>query len=158
MDQNTQFFLATIVESSDDAIISKTLDGIITSWNKGAEKIFGYTAEEAIGKPISILIPPERYDEEPVILAKIRSGENIEHYETVRVTKDGRLVDISLSISPIRTDKGEIIGASKIARDITDRKRSDFIQARLAAIVESSDDAIISKTLDGIITSWNKGA
>jgi PAS domain S-box-containing protein len=120
-----KYWLAAIIESAQDAIISKTLEGIITSWNQGAERLFGYTAEEIIGKPITILIPPDRMDEEPGILAKIRSGARVEHYETVRVRKDGSLVDISLTISPIRGADGTIIGASKIARDITERRRAE---------------------------------
>jgi PAS domain S-box-containing protein len=115
--------LAAIVESSEDAIVSKDLNGIITSWNQGAERLFGYKAEEVIGKPVALLIPPERQDEEPAILERIRRGERIEHYETVRRRKDGSLLDISLTVSPIRDAKGNIIGASKIARDITQRKR-----------------------------------
>lgn len=115
--------LATIVETSDDAIISKDLNGIITSWNRGAERLFGYTAPEVIGRPVTILIPPERVDEEPDILRRIRRGERIEHYETVRRRKDGTLFDISLSVSPLVDDDGKVVGASKIARDITERKR-----------------------------------
>jgi len=115
--------LAAIVESSDDAIISKDLNGIIASWNHGAERLFGYTAKEAIGRPIGFLIPPERHDEEPAILERIRRGERIEHYETIRQHKDGRLMDISITVSPIRDAQGNISGASKIARDISRRKR-----------------------------------
>jgi PAS domain S-box-containing protein len=114
--------LAAIVESSEDAIISKDLDGIVISWNQAAEQLFGYTAEEMVGKSITILIPPDRLDEEPVILERIRRGERIEHYETVRQRKDGSLLDISLTVSPIRDGLGNIVGASKIARDITRRK------------------------------------
>jgi hypothetical protein len=117
--------LAAIVESSDDAIISKTLDGIITSWNKGAERIFGYTAEEVKGRHISLIIPPDYTDEEPQILEKLERGERIDHYETVRVRKDGQLINISLTSSPIKNAIGQVIGASKIARDITERKRAD---------------------------------
>jgi PAS domain S-box-containing protein len=117
--------LAAIVESSDDAIISKDLSGIIMSWNSGAQRIFGYGAEEVIGKPVTILIPPDRVDEEPDILARIRAGERIEHYETVRRRKDGTLVDISLSVSPVRNAQGVIVGASKIARDVTERKKME---------------------------------
>jgi PAS domain S-box-containing protein len=117
--------LAAIVESSEDAIISKDLNGVITSWNQAAEQLFGYTAEEAIGKPVTFLIPPERHDEEPGILERIRRGERIEHYETIRRHKDGSLLDISLTVSPIRDAKGNIVGASKIARDITRRKRTE---------------------------------
>jgi PAS domain S-box-containing protein len=116
--------IASIVESSDDAIIGKDLNGIISSWNKAAERIFGYEAEEVIGKPVTILIPPDRQHEEPVILARIRRGERVENYESVRQRKDGSLFDISLTISPIKNAEGKIVGASKIARDITERKRS----------------------------------
>ncbi len=117
--------LAAIVESSEDAIVSKTLDGVIRSWNAGAERLFGYTAEEAVGQPITLIIPPERQDEERAILARLCRGERVEHFETVRVSKDGRRLDISLTVSPIRDDAGRIIGASKIARDITERKRAE---------------------------------
>ncbi len=117
--------LASIVEFSDDAIISKDLKGVINSWNAGAQRLFGYTAEEAIGKPITVLIPPERRDEEPGILDRIRRGERIDHYETVRMRKDGSLVDISLTVSPLKNADGKIIGASKIARDISERKREE---------------------------------
>ena len=119
-----QFWLSAIIESADDAIITKTLEGIITSWNKGAQRIFGYTADEVIGKPVTILIPEGHLDEEPTILARLRAGERIEHYETVRVRKDGTEIDISLTVSPIVGPKGEIVGASKIARDITEQKRA----------------------------------
>jgi PAS domain S-box-containing protein len=152
------YWLAAIIESADDAIISKTLDGIITSWNRGAQHIFGYTAEEAIGQPVLMLIPEALRDEEPQILARLRKGERIEHYETVRRRKDGTLVDISLTVSPIRKPDGTIIGASKIARDISERRRSAAQLVQAAAIVENSDDAIISKNLDGVILSWNQGA
>lgn len=114
---------AVLVESSDDAIIGKTLDGNITSWNRGAEHVFGYSRDEVIGKSIAMLIPEDRPDEEPRILAKIRAGESVDHYETVRRRKDGRLIDISVTVSPIRDGEGNIIGASKVARDITERKR-----------------------------------
>ena len=115
--------LAAIVESSHDAIISKNLDGVITSWNRGAEVLFGYTAEEMIGKPVTMLIPADRADEEPSILARLRRGERIAHYETVRQHKDGSLVDVSLTVSPIRDVSGQVVGASKIARNITSRRR-----------------------------------
>jgi PAS domain S-box-containing protein len=117
--------LAAIVESSDDAIVSKDLDGIITSWNRGAEWLFGYAGHEVVGKSVIILIPEDRQDEEPEILARIRRGERIEHYETVRKRKDGSLVDVWLSVSPIVDSAGKIVGASKIARDITDRRRAE---------------------------------
>jgi PAS domain S-box-containing protein len=116
---------ASIVESSNDAIITMNLDGIISSWNKSAERLFGYTAEEVFGKHITIYIPSERHDEEPTILARLGCGERIDHYETVRQHKDGSLIDISLTVSPIKNAQGTIIGASKIARDITERRRND---------------------------------
>ena len=150
--------LASVVESSDDAIITKDLDGIITSWNRSASEIFGYTREEAIGQSITMLMPADRIDEEPGILERIRRGEKVDHYETIRRRKDGTLVDISLTVSPLRNSRGEIFGASKIARDISQRKLTHGERARLAAVVESSDDAIITKDLRGNITSWNQGA
>jgi PAS domain S-box-containing protein len=136
------FWLAAIIESANDAIISKTLDGIITSWNNGAQRIFGYTADEVIGKPVTILIPAGHEDEEPAILARLRAGKRIEHYETVRLTKDGRLIDISLTVSPIRAADGEIIGASKVARDITDQRQArhalDEASTRLRLALEAA--------------------
>jgi PAS domain S-box-containing protein len=114
---------AALVECSDDAIIGKTLEGYVTSWNHGAEIVFGYSREEMTGKNISLLIPEDRKNEEPVILEQIRRGESVDHYETVRRRKDGKLIDISVTVSPIRDADGNIIGASKVARDITERKR-----------------------------------
>jgi two-component system sensor histidine kinase VicK len=124
--------LAAIVESSDDAIISKTLEGIITTWNDSAERMFGYKADEIIGKPIQTLIPDDRLDEEVLILKRLREGERVEHFETQRITKDRRIIDLSLTISPVRDTNGKIIGLSKIARDITGKKleehrKNDFI-------------------------------
>jgi PAS domain S-box-containing protein len=127
--------LASIIEFSDDAIASKDLNGIITSWNPGAERLFGYSASEAVGKPMAMLIPPERSSEEPVILARIARGEATDHFETVRIRKDGQAIDVSVSISPIRDSQGRIVGASKIARDITDRKRAEQkVQSQLARL------------------------
>jgi PAS domain S-box-containing protein len=123
--------IAAIVESSEDAVLTKDLNGVITSWNHGAERLFGYTAEETIGKPVTLLIPAERHDEEPTILGRIRRGEPIDHYETVRQRKDGSTVDISLTVSPVRNPEGRIIGASKIARDITERKQAEEHQRLL---------------------------
>lgn len=123
--------LAAIVESSDDAIISKDLNGIVQSWNKGAERIFGYTADEMIGKSITQVIPPDLQDQEPVILGKIISGERIDRFETVRQRKDGSQFHVSLTISPIRDSNGSIVGASKIARDITDLRQSQERQELL---------------------------
>ncbi len=147
-----------IVASSDDAIIGKDLNGNITSWNKSAEKIFGYTREEVIGRSVKMLIPDELHGEEDEIQEKVRNGERIDHYETRRRRKDGRVIDISLTLSPIKNELGQVIGASKVARDISGDLRNSAIQSRLSAIVESSDDAIVSKDLNGIVTSWNKGA
>jgi PAS domain S-box-containing protein len=121
--QEAQALLAAIVESSDDAIISKSLDGIITSWNAGAERLFGYAEHEVVGQPITIIIPPEMRDEEKFILERLRRGERIDHFETVRMAKDGRKLDISLTVSPVRDGVGRIIGASKVARDITAQKQ-----------------------------------
>jgi PAS domain S-box-containing protein len=126
-------WLAAIVESSDDAIISNTLDGIITSWNPAAQRLFGYCPEEVIGRPISILAPPDRENEMPANLQRIRRGEKVDRYETVRRRKDGSLVDISLTVSPIRDEAGRIVGASKIARDITARRRAEERQQLLSA-------------------------
>ena len=156
--EKAQRRLAAIIESSEDAIASKDLNGIITSWNKSAERLFGYKAEEIIGQPVTLIIPPELHGDEPKILGKIRAGERIEHFQTVRVRKDGRLIDVSLTVSPIRDEKGNIVGAAKIVRDVTRQKKLEEAALRLAAIVESSDDAIASKDLNGIITSWNRSA
>ena len=128
-----QYWLAALIESADDAIISKTLDGIITSWNEGARRIFGYEADEVIGKSVTILIPEGHLDEEPAILARLRAGQRIEHYETVRVRKDGQLIDISLTVSPIKGPNGKIVGASKIARDITEQHNARAEAERAAA-------------------------
>ncbi len=152
------YWLAAIIESADDAIIGKTLDGIITSWNRGAERIFGYEAHEMIGQPVTTLIPADHANEEATILQRLRAGERIEHYETVRMRKDRSLVAVSLTVSPIRSHDGAIIGASKIARDITIRKRAEETRRLLSALVESSDDAIISADMEFKIASWNAGA
>lgn len=128
-----QAHLAAIIQSSDDAIVSKDPNGIITSWNPGAERIFGYTADEVVGKSIQIIIPEDRRSEEVEVLAKVSSGEGVDHYETVRRRKDGTLIDISLTVSPIRDSTGKIVGASKVARDITDRKR--FAEAEHAQLI-----------------------
>ena len=158
LDSLTIRHLARVVESSDDAIVSKDLNGVITSWNRSAERMFGYTAEEAIGKSIRMIIPADRQSEEDMVLGCIRSGRSVTHFETLRQRKDGRFIPISLTVSPIFDDGGRVIGASKIARDITDRTQAAAAMRRLAAVVESSDDAIVTKDLDGIITSWNAAA
>jgi PAS domain S-box-containing protein len=128
--------LASIVESSDDAIVSKNLDGIIANWNKGAERIFGYTSEEAIGQPITIVIPADRRSEEREILTRIRRGERIDHFETIRQRKDGGLIVVSLTVSPVKDDDGKIVGAAKIARDITEQKRNQELISTLAREAE----------------------
>ena len=151
-------YLAAIVESSDDGIISKGLDGIIQFCNPAAERLFGYAATELIGQPVRMLLPQDRQREEDEILDRIRRGERVDHFETVRLTKGGDPIDISLTVSPVRDASGVIIGASKIARNISEQKRAAAAQTYLAAIVESSDDAIISKDLDGTIRSSNAAA
>jgi PAS domain S-box-containing protein len=150
--------LAAIIASSDDIIASKTLEGIITSWNKGAERILGYTAEDVIGKHVSMLMPLEAIEDTEKILGRIRRGELVDHYETKRRRKDGTVIDVSLTVSPIKNAEGEIIGASKVGRDVTESRRATELKERLAAIVESSDDIIVSEDLNSIIRSWNKGA
>jgi PAS domain S-box-containing protein len=129
-------YMASIVESSDDAIVSKDLNGRITSWNKGAERIFGYAADEAVGRSITMVIPADRQNEEVDILARLRRGERVDHFETVRRCKDGSLIVVSLTISPVKDEEGEIVGASKIARDITEQKRS---QEQIAALAREAE-------------------
>ena len=150
--------LASIVASADDAIISEDLSGTITSWNRSAGRIFGYTEAEAIGQSIRLITPADLHHEEDEVLRRVRAGDGVEHYETVRLRKDGTGVQISLTVSPIATPDGEVIGASQIARDITERRRLERDACHFAAIVESSDDAIISKDLNGIVVSWNRAA
>ena len=133
----TRAHVASIIESSDDAIISKDLEGIVTSWNAGAEHIFGYSATEMIGRSVTLLIPPENPDEESQCIARIKGGERIEHYETCCVRKDGRRIDVSLTVLPIKDATGNIIGASKIARDITERKRAQALLAGEKSLLES---------------------
>ncbi len=157
-DDITARHLAQVVESSDDAIVSKDLDGTIRSWNRAAERMFGYTADEAVGRSIRMIIPADRQAEEDTVLSRIRAGKAVAHFETIRQRKDGTLIPISLTVSPIRDGAGKVVGASKIARDIGDRKRADVATRRLAAVIESSDDAIITKNLGSIITSWNPAA
>jgi len=158
LDKQEYPFAQSIVDNFDDAIIGKNLDGTIASWNYGAEKIYGYTAEEAIGKPISLLVPEGQTDEIPAILNRIKNGEHVEHYETVRRTKDGRAITVSLTISPVKDEIGKIIGASTIAKDITQRKESQKERSLFAAIIHSSQDAFVGMDLDTRIVSWNPGA
>lgn len=149
----TQRLLAAIVESSDDAVISKDVNGIVTSWNKGAERIFGYSAEEMIGKPIAIIAAPDRLDEMPRILERVMRGERIDHFETVRKAKDGKLVSISLTVSPIHDEEGRVVGASKVARDITEqiRVRTELAEERERLRVT------LSSIGDGVITTDHAG-
>lgn len=150
--------LSAIVDSSDDAIISRNLDGIITSWNAGAERILKYSQEEIIGKSIDMLIPVHLHKEENQFIKNILNGGRVKHFETVRKDKSGNEIPLSLTISPVKDNLGRIIGVSKVARDISEKLKGDEKQAILSAIVESSGDAIISKNLNGIIMSWNQGA
>jgi PAS domain S-box-containing protein len=156
---DAKFFLAAIVESSDDAIVTKNLEGIIQSWNAGAERLFGYTAQEVVGRPVLILIPPEHHDEERYILDRLQRGERIEHFETVRLTKDGRKIEVSLTVSPVRDRFGTIIGASKVARDISERKRAaaEIAAQRewLARTLESIGDAVIATDSQGRVVFLN---
>ncbi len=146
----TARFLASIVESSDDAIVSKSLGGEIQSWNAAAERLFGHTAGEAIGRHISLIIPPERIAEEDHIVASLRAGQRIDHFETERLRSDGERVSVSLTISPIKNDAGEVIGASKIARDITDRRRAEAERQKFVTLIESSTDFIGMCDMNGI--------
>jgi PAS domain S-box-containing protein len=159
--ERDRLFLSSIVSSAEDAIVSKDLNGNVTSWNTGAERLFGYTASEMIGNPISRLVPPEHPNEEPQILERIRRGERIEHYETRRMRKGGETIEVSVTISPVRDRLGRIVGASKIARDVTDQRRwrkAEVAESFLGALVGSAEDAIISKNLEGHVTNWNAAA
>lgn len=154
------YLLACIVDSSDDAIVSKTLDGTITSWNRAAELIYGYAADEIIGRSFSVLIAPDRPDELRQILGRIRAGERVEHFETVRVRKDGRSIAVSLTVSPIQDAQGNILGASSIARDITDRQRADerlkAASEYVRSLLEASLDPLVTISPAGKITDVNE--
>ena len=157
--------LAAIVESSEDAIISADLNGIITSWNPAAERLYGYRASEILGQSNHLIIPAERHPEEKAVRERIVSGQPVEHYESVRLRKDGSRIDVALTVSPLRARDGRVVGISKISRDISERNRNESLKEeslaavrRLAAIVESSDDGIIGMSMDGTITAWNRGA
>src|SRR5512146_1282478 len=150
--------LAAIVESSHDAIISTNLDDAILSWNPTATRLFGYEPDEVMGKSTLILIPAEPRSQHTELLDRIKSGERIEQYEVTRVRKDGERVAVAATVSPIRDHAGQVIGVSYIARSVSDRRHNEEARLRLAAIVESSEDAIISKDLNGIIKTWNAAA
>lgn len=154
-----RFRLAAIVESSTDAVVSKNLDGVITSWNKGAERLFGYTEDEAVGRHITILIPPDLRQQETTILERIRRGERVEHFETIRVRKDGTTVDVSLTISPVTDNKGHVVGASKVARDIRQQKQAEqalrVSEERFRAIVETTSECVMLVAPDGTLLHIN---
>jgi PAS domain S-box-containing protein len=150
--------LAAVVASSDDVIISIDIDGIVQSWNPAAERLFGYSAEVMIGHSIGKVIPADRQSEEDDVLARVRAGEVIDPFETQRLAKHGQRIDVSLTVSPIRDHAGRVIGASAIARDITTQKRDVAAALHLAAIVQSSDDVVVSKDLNGVVQSWNPAA
>ncbi|MFZ0300460.1 MAG: PAS domain S-box protein [Candidatus Sulfotelmatobacter sp.] len=156
--ERTTSLLAAIVDSSDDAIISKKLDGTITSWNQSAEQLFGYKAEEAVGQHITLIVPWERRSEEEDILRRLARGERVDHFETERKRKDGATVDVSLTISPIRDAAGRVIGASKVARDITERKQAERALSEQARLLDLSNDAILVRDAGDHVTYWNKAA
>jgi PAS domain S-box-containing protein len=161
--ERAEAHLAAIVESSEDAIIGKNLEGIITSWNAAAEHIFGYRPEQAVGRSILMLVPKERWEEEPAILAKLVRGERVEHFETVRITKDGHRKHVSLTISPIKDKSGNVIGASKIARDITERKLAEAAMREVEAAARKQAQMldlapILMRDLEDRIIYWNRGA
>ena len=150
--------LAAIIRSADDAIFSKDVNGLVTSWNQAAERLYGYSEAEMVGRSISAIVPPERAGEEREIVARILEGEELDHYETRRRTKEGRIVDVSISASPIHNSQGEIVGVSVIARDVSGIRATRTLSDRLAAIVDGTDDAIYSKDVNAVVDSWNRGA
>jgi PAS domain S-box-containing protein len=158
MDQRQLALAAMLVASSDDAIIGGDTSSLITTWNLAAQRLFGYKAEEVVGRNISFLIPPDRLDELEAVLGRVAQGAAAQNYDTKRIHKDGSLMDIAMTVSPIKDPGGTIIGTSTIQRNITERKRTETVIAEMAAIVDSSNDAIIGKSLDGVITTWNRGA
>jgi PAS domain S-box-containing protein len=157
-DQRQLLLAAMLVESSDDAIIGKDYHSVVTSWNPAAQRLYGYAAEEVVGRNISFLLPPDRLNELEAVLGRVAGGAGAQHYETKRVHKDGSLIDVAMTVSPIRDLSGTIVGTSTIQRNITQRKKTETVAAEMAAIVDSSNDAIIGMTLEGLITTWNRGA
>jgi two-component system, LuxR family, sensor kinase FixL len=163
--QAARLYLASIVESSHDAIMGVDLEGLVTAWNAAAERVFGYRPDEIVGRPVATLFPPSRHDSESQLIQRVAGGETLTHYRTQRVRKDGAVLDVSLTLSPIRDADGIIIGASKIVDDVTEQmlkerrmRRLEAHRDYLADLVESSNDAIVAGTLDGRIASWNKAA
>ena len=160
--EEVRFYHAAIVESSDDAIISKDLEGVISTWNSAAHRIFGYTEEETIGQSITIIIPPDLRDEENDILRRVRAGQRVDHYETRRVSKDGRTIDVSITVSPVKDAEGRIIGASKIARDITEKKRADAAlresEERFRLAMNNVAAGLYTLDLQGLVTYVNPAA
>jgi PAS domain S-box-containing protein len=153
-----QQLAAMLVESSDDAIISLNTSNVITTWNRSAQRLYGYTAQEVVGKNVSLLLPPDRLDEIDAVRVRVATNASGQDYETKRIHKDGHLIDVAVAVSPIRDSEENVIGLSARSRNITERKRTDAVAAEMAAIVDSSNDAIIGKTLQGVVTTWNRGA
>lgn len=154
----TPHLLAAIVESSDDAIFSKTLEGVITSWNRAAQRLYGYSPEEIIGRSISVLMPPEKSDDFAAIMDQLKQGQRVEHYETQRMTRDGRRLEVSLTVSPLKDEQGHLVGASTIARDITDQKRMMEEVLFLSSLPQQMADAVIATDWQYRIRSWNEAA
>ena len=150
--------IAAIVEYSDDAIIGGTLEGTVTSWNPAAERLYGYSGKEIIGRSLRLLVPTDRAGEPRAVLAKVRAGRRVGHLETIRVRKDGTAVPVSITIAPIRDEDGTVVAVSAVHRDVTDQRQAAEVYQRMVSIVENSDDAIIGMKLDGVITSWNPAA
>ncbi len=157
LDHTLEHFQA-IVQSSDDAVISESLDGLVMSWNSGAQSIFGYIQQEMLGKSILVLFPPELIHEEARILQQVLSGHHVDHFETERLHKNGYRIKVSVTISPIRDRNGVVVGLSKIARDITQKVHLEAAARLSNAILRSTDDAVVSKTVHGVVTSWNPAA
>ena len=150
--------LAAVVEYSDDAIVGTTLEGLVTSWNPAAERMYGYSSKEIIGRSGRILAYPGQADQMYAALARIKAGELVEHLEINHLRKDGTLLPVSVTVAPVRDEDGVIVGSSAVARDVTEQRRAFETAQRMAAIIEDTDDAIISGSLDGNITSWNRAA
>lgn len=155
---NVGTFIDAIVESSEDAIITKSLAGTVLSWNRAAQEIFGYSPDDMVGESIMVLFPPDRVDEEKFMLNNIREGRRVKHFETIRLRKDGRAIHVAVTLSPIKDAEGRVIGAAKIARDISARVLLEQQARHYQAVIQSSFDAILTEGLDGIITTWNPAA